>query len=454
MDRLSRARVLLREGVAKLGTTDLSGAGTQFLFVATAVSVILVAAWWWYMRSRPAASSAERSAKRGDDDAAAGQFFDVIGVGILGVSASSHAIVVRPAASLLVNVVGVADPHQGVAAAFAKAHSLQKAYASCQALLDDDAVHAVFVATGIKSRARWVAHALRCGKHVLYEAPLQLPAAAAAPQLPLAPRSVCMRASHARHHPLVARLAARGAALGDVASVDVDVSLPFAPPQRYAAVTRDALLPHLAAMALDVVAAALGEEDTAALLGGGVVKHATWVAGESITCEVALGNDGPTLTFAIRVGAVVCGIPRARLTLRGGSYGSRRGRSADESTTTTAGQKLLKKKKKMKATKTTTRRRKGKGIVCDNFLWPHLWHRVYAASSGVCDIGSSESAYAADGRSGSDFLLRNFCSAIYRRREECREGKMAGGSGGAQAGDETGAERLLRAVWAKANDAE
>ena len=53
------------------------------------------------------------------------------------------------------------------------------------------------------------------------------------------------------------------------------------------------------------------------------------------------------------------------------------------------------------------------------------------------------------------YVGSNFCSAIYRRREECREGKMAGGSGGAQAGgDETGAERLLRAVWAKANDAE
>ena len=411
LERVELLRTLFRDGGTLARSTDWSGSGTLMVAVATLVCVGL-GAWALLCRRRnKATATAEKEAA-----AKVGAFFEVIGVGIIGASAASNSIVVRPSSSLLIDIRGVADPKPAAAAAFARAHGLKQAYPSCQALLDDRSVHAVFVATSLESRARWVAHALRCGKHVLYEAPLQLPSSATAAALPRVPHAVCMRASHALHHPLVERLAARVAALDSITAVDVDVAMPWAPPQRFLAVTRSGLLPHIGAVALDVVGAVLGMDHAA--LASSAVRAASHVVERVLTCDVALRGGAAALKLSVRVGAG-CGLPRARLTVTG-----------------------------------TGRRGGASGVVCDNFLLPHLWHRVFPLHAGWC-AGSSETAYAADGRRGADFLLRDFCSAIYCERELRREGGSAArttatGSGElsfAFGGDASGAEALLRKVW-------
>jgi predicted dehydrogenase len=409
LEQIELMRTLFRDGGTLARSTDWSGSGTLMVAVATVLCVGL-GAWTLLCRRRTKASATVEK----DAAAKAGAFFEVIGFGIIGASAASNSVVVRPSSSLLIDVRGVADPKPAAAAAFAKAHGLRQAYASCQALLDDRSVHAVFVATSLESRARWVAHALRCGKHVLYEAPLQLPSSATAAALPRIPHAVCMRASHALHHPLVERLAARVAALHSITTVDVDVALPWAPPQRFLAVARNALLPHIGAVALDIVGAVLGMDHAA--LAASDVRAASRVAERELACSVALRGSAAALTLRVRVGAG-CGLPRARVTVSG-----------------------------------TGRRGEPSGVVCDNFLLPHLWHRVFPQHAGWC-AGRSETAYAADGRRGADFLLRDFCSAIYCEREMRREGGSAARTSGhgersaAFGGDASGAEALLRTAW-------
>ena len=68
-------------------------------------------------------------------------------------------------------------------------------------------------------------------------------------------------------------------------------------------------------------------------------------------------------------------------------------------------------------------------LVCKNFLLPQMWHRLEMVRGGT------ETAYAGERRCGNDFVLRNFCSEIYRRRagergETGRRGRRGGGDGG------------------------
>ena len=58
------------------------------------------------------------------------------------------------------------------AEAYARAHGLERAHGSYEALLEDDAIEAVYVSLPNSLHVEWTLRALEAGKHVLCEKPL------------------------------------------------------------------------------------------------------------------------------------------------------------------------------------------------------------------------------------------------------------------------------------------
>jgi predicted dehydrogenase len=71
-----------------------------------------------------------------------------------------------------VEVVAVASRTQAAADAFAREHGIARAHGSYQALLADDGVDAVYIPLPNSLHVEWSIRALRAGKHVLCEKPL------------------------------------------------------------------------------------------------------------------------------------------------------------------------------------------------------------------------------------------------------------------------------------------
>lgn len=99
---------------------------------------------------------------------------DPVGVALLGYGAigAEHAAAIAATPGL--TLVGVADLDAGRMAAAQRAWPDIRAYDSAEELLTDTAVHAVVVSTPPASHARWAAHALETGKHVVVEKPMAL----------------------------------------------------------------------------------------------------------------------------------------------------------------------------------------------------------------------------------------------------------------------------------------
>jgi D-xylose 1-dehydrogenase (NADP+, D-xylono-1,5-lactone-forming) len=76
------------------------------------------------------------------------------------------------AKSDLADVVAVASRSLSRAEAYARAHGLERGYGSYEALLEDDAVEAVYVSLPNSLHVEWTLRALEAGKHVLCEKPL------------------------------------------------------------------------------------------------------------------------------------------------------------------------------------------------------------------------------------------------------------------------------------------
>lgn len=137
----------------------------------------------------------------------------VVGTGFIG------AVHVDALRRLGVEVTGVVGSSQ----ARAEAKGRAPAYASYEALLDDDRVDVVHLTTPNNLHHEQVKHALAAGKHVVCEKPLALTAAESAELVELAERSGLVHCTNfnIRFYPLVQEARARAAAgeLGDIWSV-------------------------------------------------------------------------------------------------------------------------------------------------------------------------------------------------------------------------------------------
>jgi predicted dehydrogenase len=94
--------------------------------------------------------------------------------GIIGTGGIAHAFARGVAHSKLGRVAAVGSRTQASADTFAAEFGLARAHGSYDALLADDAVSAVYIATPHPQHVEWIARAAQAGKHVLCEKPLGL----------------------------------------------------------------------------------------------------------------------------------------------------------------------------------------------------------------------------------------------------------------------------------------
>lgn len=92
--------------------------------------------------------------------------------GLLSTARINLLILEAAAKSDLAEVVAVASRGAPRAEGYARAHGLERAHGSYEALLEDDAVEAVYVSLPNSLHVEWTLRALEAGKHVLCEKPL------------------------------------------------------------------------------------------------------------------------------------------------------------------------------------------------------------------------------------------------------------------------------------------
>ena len=95
-------------------------------------------------------------------------------LGILGCANIARQFARDVAPSRLVRVAAVASRDASKAQAFAAEFGVPRAHASYEALLDDDALDAIYVPLPNSLHAEWVARAAQRGRHVLCEKPLAM----------------------------------------------------------------------------------------------------------------------------------------------------------------------------------------------------------------------------------------------------------------------------------------
>jgi D-xylose 1-dehydrogenase (NADP+, D-xylono-1,5-lactone-forming) len=115
-----------------------------------------------------------------------------------------------------VDVIAVASRDRARAEAYAREHSIEQAYGSYHALLEDPAVEAVYISLPNSMHVEWTLRALAAGKHVLCEKPFSRRAHEVEQAFDLADREglVLSEGFMWRHHPQTAtltRLVAEGA---------------------------------------------------------------------------------------------------------------------------------------------------------------------------------------------------------------------------------------------------
>ncbi|MEI7552290.1 MAG: aldo/keto reductase [Verrucomicrobiota bacterium] len=140
--------------------------------------------------------------------------------GILSTGRIAGVFATGVARSQLGRVVAVASRTQPAADKFAAEFKVPRAHGTYQALLDDPAVSAVYIATPHPQHLEWIIRAAEAGKHVLCEKPLGLNRAEAmvAAQVCREHRVLLMEAYMYRCHPQTAKLVelVRGGAIGEV----------------------------------------------------------------------------------------------------------------------------------------------------------------------------------------------------------------------------------------------
>lgn len=134
-----------------------------------------------------------------------------IRLGVLAASRIANGAIIEPIATVAgVDVVAVAARSAPRAEEAAHRWGLAHAFGSYRAMLESDAVDAVYIATPAALHRPWAVAALEAGKHVLVEKPIAANAQDARRLADAAERSgrVAMEALHWRYHPLVDQMRA------------------------------------------------------------------------------------------------------------------------------------------------------------------------------------------------------------------------------------------------------
>jgi len=128
--------------------------------------------------------------------------------GIIGAGAIAKAFVHGVGESANAEVVAVASRSLDKAEAFAKEHGIAAAHGSYDAILADDSVEAVYIATPHPMHPQWAIRAAEAGKHVLCEKPMAIHHAGAMAMFAAAREAgtFMMEAFMYRCHPQTAKL--------------------------------------------------------------------------------------------------------------------------------------------------------------------------------------------------------------------------------------------------------
>jgi D-xylose 1-dehydrogenase (NADP+, D-xylono-1,5-lactone-forming) len=92
--------------------------------------------------------------------------------GLLSTARINRLILHAAKASDRADVVAVASRSSSRAEAYARAHGLERAHGAYDALLEDEAIDAVYVSLPNSLHVEWTLRALEAGKHGLCEKPL------------------------------------------------------------------------------------------------------------------------------------------------------------------------------------------------------------------------------------------------------------------------------------------
>jgi D-xylose 1-dehydrogenase (NADP+, D-xylono-1,5-lactone-forming) len=132
----------------------------------------------------------------------------VIRFGFLSTARINEQLLAGARPSDLFDVVAVASRDRGRAEAYAREHSIERAYGSYGELLADPEVDAVYISLPNSLHVDWSIRALEAGKHVLCEKPLTRRPEEAERAFDVAERAgrVLMEAFMYRHHPQTKRI--------------------------------------------------------------------------------------------------------------------------------------------------------------------------------------------------------------------------------------------------------
>jgi D-xylose 1-dehydrogenase (NADP+, D-xylono-1,5-lactone-forming) len=132
----------------------------------------------------------------------------VVRFGFLSTARINEQLLAGARPSNLVEVVAVASRDQARAEAYAREHSIERAYGGYDELLADPDVEAVYISLPNSLHVDWSIRALEAGKHVLCEKPLTRRREEAERAFDAAERAgrLLMEAFMYRHHPQTARI--------------------------------------------------------------------------------------------------------------------------------------------------------------------------------------------------------------------------------------------------------
>ena len=132
----------------------------------------------------------------------------IVRLGFLSTARINEQLLAGARPSNLVDVVAVASRDRARAEAYAREHSIGRAYGSYEELLADPEVEAVYVSLPNSLHVDWSIRALDAGKHVLCEKPLTRRPEEAERAFDAAERAgrLLMEAFMYRHHPQTARV--------------------------------------------------------------------------------------------------------------------------------------------------------------------------------------------------------------------------------------------------------
>jgi xylose dehydrogenase (NAD/NADP) len=128
--------------------------------------------------------------------------------GLLSTARINHAVIEAARKSDRAEVVAVASRTASRAEEYAREHRIERAHGSYEALLEDDAVEAVYVPLPNSMHVEWTLRALDAGKHVLCEKPFSRSPEGVEEVFDRAEQSelVVSEGFMWRHHPQTARL--------------------------------------------------------------------------------------------------------------------------------------------------------------------------------------------------------------------------------------------------------